>query len=403
MFEEKLFQSEIEKRKQLKLEWKYHTKELFKPGTISFNSKQIELIRNLLFTPISRHRRRDYWLIASGAKREMENNKGYYQSLLREFPNGTQSPSEKIIELDIPRTFPSEPFYQDQKVRQKLINILKAFVRRNSTIGYSQGFNCIVARLLYVVNDEEEVFWIFTQIIEQYLPGDFYLLFLGVRKDMKIILEIIKKSIDFCDQSIILCLNNLAAKTLISLFSRGMPKEITFQIWDAFFIYGEISLYRTFIWIAYLLCNKSLVNKDIEEISNFISEKMEEIQEKGSLKYFLFMFNSINNKNIKKWKKIIEKTVDNETIIDNFNENSKKKIQCDKRLPYCLENNDEKDIKKNSNFIIHKMNHEIKLFDNYFFDEVNSKNEDDNNLTENDELNISLDSLVIQRQKHLCQ
>ena len=119
MFEEKLFQMEIAKRKKLKLEWKYHTKELFKPETISFSPKQIELIKNLLYTPISRHRRREYWLIASGAKREMLNNKGYYQSLLNGFPNGTQSPSEKIIELDVPRTFPSEPFFKDENNRKK--------------------------------------------------------------------------------------------------------------------------------------------------------------------------------------------------------------------------------------------------------------------------------------------
>ena len=398
MFEEKLFQMEIAKRKKLKLEWKYHTKELFKPETISFSPKQIELIKNLLYTPISRHRRREYWLIASGAKREMLNNKGYYQSLLNGFPNGTQSPSEKIIELDVPRTFPSEPFFKDENNRKKIVNILKAFVRRNSTIGYSQGFNCIVGKLLLVVEDEEEVFWIFTQIVENYLPGDFYLLFTGVRKDMKIIQEIIKKTLTFCDQSINMCLNNLISKTFISLFSRELPKELTFLIWDAFFIYGEVVLYRTFIWIAYLLCNKSLVNKDIEEVSKYISDKMKEIQETGSLNYFLFMYKAVNISTIKKWKKKIEKEVVSETYMENDKVN-KKKINCDTKLPFCLCNNEEKEITKNSKFIVHKMNHEIKLYDNYFFDEVYSKIEEDNK----DDLNMSQDSIIIQRQKHLCQ
>ena len=49
MFEEKLYQIEIMKRKELKLTWKYHTKELFKPETISFNTKQLDLIKNLLY------------------------------------------------------------------------------------------------------------------------------------------------------------------------------------------------------------------------------------------------------------------------------------------------------------------------------------------------------------------
>jgi hypothetical protein len=397
MFEEKLFQMEIAKRKKSKLEWKYHTKSLFKPETISFNSAQINLIKNLLFTPMSRHRRAEYWFVASGAKREMLNNKGYYQSLLNNFPNGIQSPTEKIIELDVPRTFPSDPFFKEEENRKKLINILTAFVRRDSTIGYSQGFNCIAGKLLMVVKEEEKVFWIFTQIIENYLPGDFYLLFTGVRKDMKIIQDLIKKTLTFCDQSIIMCLNNLISKTFISLFSRGLPNDLTFQIWDAFFIYGEIILYRTFIWIAYFLCDKSLVNKDIEEVSGYINDKMNEIEESGSLSYFLFMYNSISNSDIKKWKKKIEKSVEAETYLGD--EKSNDKAKCDKTLPFCLYNNEEKNISKNSKFIVHKMNHEIKLYDNYFFEEINSK---PNDINDDDYLNTSQDSLMIQRQKHIC-
>ena len=401
MFEEKLYKMEIEKRKKLKLEWKYHTKSLFKPETIYFNPTQIELVKNLLYTPISRHRRKEYWLIASGAKREMTNNKGYYQSLLKEFPKGTQSPTEKIIELDIPRTFPTEPFFKDQNNRKKLLNILTAFVRRNSTIGYSQGFNCIAGRLLTVVGDEEETFWIFTQIIEIYLPGDFYLLFTGVRKDKRIIQDIIKKTLKFCDQSMIMCLNNLISKTFISLFSKGIPQEITFQIWDAFFIYGEIILYRTFIWISYLLCDKSLVNKDIEEISTYMNDKMIEIQESGSLNYFLLMYTSVNKSNISKWKRKIENTIEKETYIGNEKKITNEEINCDKNMPFCLYSEEDKKIKKNGNFIIHKINHEIKLFDNYFFEEINNLDGDDRDKNI-DELNISRDSLLIQRQKHIC-
>ena len=405
MFEEKLFQMEIDKRKKMNLEWKYHYKELFKKETISFSQNQIALIKNLLFTKIPKNIRPEYWFIASGAKREMLNNKGYYKSLLNNFPKGSQSPSEKIILLDIPRTFPNDPFFKDEKNRKILINILTAFVRRNSTIGYSQGFNCIVGKLLLVVKDEEKVFWIFTQIVENYLPGDFYILFTGVRKDMKIIEELIKKNLDFCDQSIVMCLNNLISKTFISLFSREFPNEITFQIWDAFFIYGEIILYRTFIWVAYLFCDKSLVNKDIEEVSEYINNKMKEVHNTNTLNYFLFMYKSFNISNIKQWKKKIETSVDNETFIKKNNNNLNNEIICDKKLPFCLCNDEEKSIKSNSRFIIHRMNHDIKLYENYFFDEIDNKDEninDEKNEKNEDDLNISQESLIIQRHKHLC-
>ena len=406
MFEEKLYQIEIMKRKKLKLEWKYHTKKLFKPETISFTKEEKELIKNLLYTPMSRHRRRDYWLIASGAKREMLNNKGYYQSLLKNFPKGTQCPSEKIINLDIPRTFPNEPYFKEEKNRNKLKNILTAFVRRNTSIGYTQGFNCIVGKLLLVVDNEEEVFWIFTQMIECYLPGDFYLVFTGVRKDIKIIVEIVTKTLKFCDQSIILCLNNLVGKTFISLFSREIPNELTYQIWDAFFIYGEIVLYRAFIWIAYLFCDNTLKNKDVEAVNEYIDNKMRQTNDSNNLNYFLLMYDGINNNKLKQWKKIIENSVEKDTYIGNTN--PKKVIKCDKSMPYCLYNKDNEDIKKQSRFIIHKMNHKIELDDNYFNDIDNKDNKDNNinndiiNVENNNELNISQDSLLIQRQKHCC-
>ena len=143
-------------------------------------------------------------------------------------------------------------------------------------------------------------------MIESYLPGDFYLLFTGVRKDMKIIEKIIKKELNFDDANIELCISNLISKCFISLFAQNIPEQILYTIWDAFFIYGEIILYRTFIWIAYLHYDKSLKNKDIEVISKTIINKMNNTNDINSLYYFLFLYSSINNNLIKSWRIKIE-------------------------------------------------------------------------------------------------
>ncbi len=308
MIEEKIFLNELLKRKERKCEWKYYLEELFNPDIISFSPKQISLIKDLLFSQLPPKNRADFWFIASGAKREMLNNKGYYHSILNNFPNGTQSPAEEVLKLDINRTFPLLPFFKIEENKKKLTNILTAFERRNSTIGYSQGFNFIVGKLLYVVEDEEKVFWIFTQIIETYLPGDFYLLFTGVRKDMKVIEQIIKKELNFKDTNIELCISNLISKCFISLFAQNIPDNVLFTIWDAFFIYGEITLYRAFIWIAYLHYDKSLKNKDIEDINKNIINKMKSTDDLNSLYYFLYLYSSINNNQIKHWRFKIEES-----------------------------------------------------------------------------------------------
>lgn len=84
----------------------------------------------------------------------MEFNKNYYSDLIRNFPDNINSPYENQINLDLDRTFPEDQFFQEQKNIVKLKNILIAFSRRESTIGYCQGFNFIVGKILKICEDE---------------------------------------------------------------------------------------------------------------------------------------------------------------------------------------------------------------------------------------------------------
>ena len=140
---------------------------------------------------------------------------------------------------------------------------------------------------------------------------------------------------------------------------------------------------------------------------------MRQTNDSNNLNYFLLMYDGINNNKLKQWKKMIENSVEKDTF--KGSNNQKKEIKCDKSMPYCLYNKDSEDIKKQSRFIIHKMNHKIELYDNYFDDIHYKSNEDNNsnkenniinddiiNIENNNELNISQDSLLIQRQKHCC-
>ena len=425
MDEKKIFLNKLSKNKEKKLEWKYYLNQLFSPDIIFYNSKQISLIKELLISKLPTEKRRDFWFIASGAKREMLNNPGYYSSIIKNFPNGTQSPGEASLKLDITRTFPYLDFYKKEENRKKLERILKAFVRRNATIGYSQGLNFIVGRLLMVLEDEEKTFWVFTQIIEDYLPGDFFLLFAGVRKDMKIIEKLMKKELKFFDENINTCMSNLISRCFISLFSQTFPENVLYIIWDAFFIYGEEILYKTFIWIAYLHYDKSLVGHDIDEINKIILDKMKDTTDINSLKYFLYLYDAVDNNKIKQWRKKIELDTSKEAML---NRENKKNIKCDKNMPFCLYNIEENNVEKNKHFLVHKIKYDMNIIKDYFFDNSNKKENKDeknckienkkeqinekegNNINiiniENDfinnELDISANSLLIERQKHLC-
>jgi hypothetical protein len=101
-----------------------------------------------------KNQRDKFWFIASGAKREMLNFPDYYNNILNNYPDYIPCLFEQTIDKDLTRTFPDEKFYQQKENLAKLRNILIAFSRRNSTIGYIQGFNIIAGRILEVIKDE---------------------------------------------------------------------------------------------------------------------------------------------------------------------------------------------------------------------------------------------------------
>ena len=88
----------------------------------------------------------------------MINNPCYYNHIINSFPEYIPSPYEIQIGLDIRRTFPEDPFFKCDRNLEKLKRILLAYSRRNISIGYCQGFNFIVGKLLKVIENEVFLF-----------------------------------------------------------------------------------------------------------------------------------------------------------------------------------------------------------------------------------------------------
>ena len=92
------------------------------------------------------------WLLCSGAKKEIENNKNYYKNLL-ELSKKIPCVYESQILKDVPRTR-SELLKKNPSFKEKMRNILVCYSIRNNSIGYCQGFNFIIIRLLEVLQNE---------------------------------------------------------------------------------------------------------------------------------------------------------------------------------------------------------------------------------------------------------
>ncbi|CCI45341.1 unnamed protein product [Albugo candida] len=111
------------------------------------------------------------WLLASGAAIEMQRRQGYYQHLLTIQPDRTEALRQ--IEADLRRTVsPTEETWNEEKTAM-MQRILIAYSLHNAKLGYCQGLNFIVSRLLQFLPYEEEVFFLLIKMIDV-VPEDYY-------------------------------------------------------------------------------------------------------------------------------------------------------------------------------------------------------------------------------------
>ena len=118
----------------------------------SLNDEEKEMFKYYILKGIPDVLRIRLWIISSGAQNEIKSNPSYYRELL-ELSKEVPSLYSDIIEKDVDRTF-DDFIKENSNYKIMLINILKCYSIRNSSIGYCQGFNFIVLRILEIIKDE---------------------------------------------------------------------------------------------------------------------------------------------------------------------------------------------------------------------------------------------------------
>ena len=393
--EETFLQNKLSLEK-LNYNWEKYSKQLFSKNKKNYTPEEIIIIKKLLFFPLPEKYRKEFWLISSGAKRDLINNKNYYYNLLQKYPK--KIPYEENINLDLKRTFPELEFFKKEENLKKMKNILLAFAMRNISIGYCQGFNFIVGKLLMIIENEEETFWVFTNICENYLSFDFYLQFTGVRIDI----EIIKKIIFLIDpkmsnnENFQLSISNLITQCFISLFSNYVNDNILFSIWDSFFIYGNIILYKAVIWVISLMYNQSINNYELIYLQNNFFQKMKIENNTNSLNYYLMCYILFNESYIQHYRNKFSKQIIQDNQILKKNNTQVNNLICDKNLPFCLFTNKIDNIVNLNQFYVLRCNRKIKFYKDYFSEEFEKDLE---NFTEK---KITIDDLLIEYQIHIC-
>lgn len=212
------------------------------------------------------------WMNVSGAGQQMEANPGYYKRLL-DSRMSLRTIFTKQIERDLARTFPSEQFFERLETQEALRNILTAYSWRNPNVGYCQGMNCFVGRLFSFGFSEEETFWLLTQVVERYLPLDYYSVMTGVLVDNKVferlLLSRLPKVLKFLRNREI-DTSYFCVQWFVCIFASHFKKEVLVRIWDTFFANGASVLFEVALVLVWLSRKGAADIVEFHELVKFI-------------------------------------------------------------------------------------------------------------------------------------
>lgn len=147
--------------------------------------------------------------------------------------------------------------------------ILCACVLRNPTIGYCQGMNNIVAKLI-VHMAEEDAFWTFCCTIEQILPLDYYSNMLGVLVEQQVLEHLMAQHFKplqdhLMSKGVYIAL--LMLEWLICLFINNVSKDLEIFILDLFYLGGVNDLLRSILTVISMMEQELIESQDMVQMT----------------------------------------------------------------------------------------------------------------------------------------
>ena len=344
----------------------------------------------------------------------MFNNGNYYQQLLK-YSLEVKCPSIIQIDLDLKRTFPEEERVMDEKFQKSLRNVLICYSTRNTTIGYCQGMNFVVSRLLLILGNEEHTFWVFYQIMETFLRLNYYFDLTGIIIETTLIETMLPIYLpelhEFLEKNNFnMTISNFIHKWMVCIFTQTLKVEMVYTFLDFFFLDGNFSLIKNSLFIFASLQEDILKQNSFEDIYSVLTEIDKRITNPRAMIYFLeeknYYLEEINIINI---RKLLSVPITNSlksgeltsTAKRTWDENrellKKRNINCDPNWPFCLYEVDH----EIPEVLIFKESNRIFYIDDYYY--IKSKGYEDEQEDRVEQIGNKVDQkLLIERHRHIC-
>ena len=366
-----------------------------------------KILEVLLIKEIPNELHKNLWLISSGSRLLLKENKGYYSKLIK-FYTKMEEKDHYFYKYET-RKISRDLYRSNLKEEEvyKLKNILYAFIVRNLTISYCQGLNLIVSYLLQMTEyNEEETFYLFLKLMEDILPFDYFLFGIGIEAELIMIKKLLEKFDNelynhLTELKSFCYLDSKLSMWIISLMNYKIDIKITNFFFDCIFLYATNNdnflplLYKMIFSILTILRNDLLNCVDSTEINNvinkFVNNKISDENYQKIIYYNLISQekNKFKDKSIFELrKKIIQNIMKERKLNFKFEENIQE-IICENFFPLCIKEKEEKPIEE---FIVYKSNNDLSsyLIDEYYKKdemEENNKNDDIKQNNKKEEIN----------------
>lgn len=201
------------------------------------------LIRDVDTNLVPDHLHGKLWLLASGASIEMRRQKGQYEQFVA-LETIESTDATRQIDADLHRTISETDKASWTEVQTNMLRrVLVAYSYYNPTLGYCQGLNYIVARLLQFV-EEEEAFYLLIKLIKL-VPDDYYTTMLGLAVDQHVFADLVRLQTPGIAELLGelggsgMELSLACTEWFLTLFASPCEKEVTVRIWDCIFLLGD--------------------------------------------------------------------------------------------------------------------------------------------------------------------
>ena len=302
---------------------------------------------------------------------------------------------------------------------QRMKNILLCYSTRNTTVGYCQGMNFLVARLLLIMDDEEKVFWLFIQIMENILSLLNYQELTGIIVETTLIETLIAYYLPelnkyLSEREFALTTSNFIHKWIVCLFAQTLKPEMIYTLYDFFFIDGFYTIIKASIFILASIQKEILAQETFAEIYSIFTDVENKVTNPKNMIFFICQkkFNMTKDDLIEFTKRlevpIVNKMKDGELksgvrrTAEEINALLKRKnIYCDPNWPFCLYEPSTFNIKE---FFIVKENKTPLIIEDYYYIKNRGYQDDINDIIDGviDTDKTTNKEILIERHKHIC-